>query len=145
MSLFTQSPTQIQPILPDRPHKGRKKNVDFSLDFMSFWTIIMIMKGRICYADFSEHPGIEKLYSHYPCQASFLMPVTPVLSVGWPFHLGKVAGLDLLRIITVTSIEPATRFFCSLFSCRGGWSPIQSPPIVESRFPSHFRFPLLFF
>ncbi len=72
--------------------KYPENNIPFALDTSSLLPIIDVMKGRICYARFLSHRGLEKLTNFIEVKASFLRPVTLTLSQQYRPSKKAVAG-----------------------------------------------------
>jgi len=111
--------------------KGRKKNVYFSLDFLSVYTIIDCMKGLNCYARFCGHPGIEKLYGFDHVKSSFLMRMSPSDVQARPFTRLAVFGSLVCHSDTSLRSRPNTVFFFVrglILVCRLRL-PESSPPL----------------
>jgi len=129
MSLSTQSTTRRLSISTSRLKKGRKKKVYFPLDKCSLYTIISIMKGRICYASKKRLPDIEKLHVFTEAKSSFLKPVTSRPTTKKPFRLRAAAGSLECRPDIILRSRPVAAFFCSLlFPSRGRFGLPRSLP-----------------
>ncbi|MBA7648712.1 hypothetical protein ES703_56500 [subsurface metagenome] len=126
--------------------KGRKKNVDISLDLLSLYTIISSMKGRNCYACFWSSPGFEKLLTILEVKASFLRPVSLPQFQREPFRLRAAAGFGTEFQHHVSSKLPAAGFFSVLyFITRGRFGLLRSPPQPTLRIDHCFLLCLTFF
>lgn len=139
MSLSTQSATRIDSRRRCVLQKGRKKNVDFTVDSMSFYPIIAGMKGRICYAVKNTLHGFEKLLNFLEAKASFLEPVTSRPTIRKPFRLRAAAGSLACRPGKALRSMPAADFFLSVgFITPGRLRMLDSHPQVHIRTGHYF-------
>ncbi len=64
------------------------------------------MKGRICYACFLCHLGIEKLFNFIEVKSSFLKPVTLSLSQRGPFRSTSATGASTGLVFSQRTYAP---------------------------------------